>query len=285
MYICKLCNKNFKKETGLKKHQEKNSNCINKCSKCLALFSSKQVLTYHMNKVNCVSTFECNKCDKTFDSRYLLQQHTHENIIEPYEKKSLTPPQIIINNNYINSNNEINEINVKKINVKNNFFLTKPNNFRNDFMINEEIRKELSMIDNYDEEIVDKYMYEEKKFKEEQPKDMIYKYEKESLKVQGMRMLFTELQKDPKYQNIQIKKKKSGKCYVYNNEWVENKITTFITKICNKLCDCLYDKDTSVNHFIRLIIADQPRRLSELRKHIEKEIEMINDTQVELIEE
>ena len=86
-------------------------------------------------------------------------------------------------------------------------------------------------------------------------------------------MLHTELQKNPNHQNTRIKKSKSGKCFIFNNgEWTEVPLQKTITKICSKLCDSLYDTETSVNHFLREMISSQPKRMSALRKHIEKNI-------------
>ena len=90
-------------------------------------------------------------------------------------------------------------------------------------------------------------------------------------------MLFTELQQNPKNQNVRIKKSKSGKCYVYGSGgWEEFKLQRVITKICNKLCNFLYDGDTSLNQFICLVGTSQPKRMSALRKHIEQYILNIN---------
>ena len=86
-------------------------------------------------------------------------------------------------------------------------------------------------------------------------------------------MLHTELQKNPNHQNVQIKKSKSGKCHIFSKgEWVEVPLQKTITKICSKLCDSMYDTETSVNHFLREMILSQPKRMSALRKHIEKNI-------------
>jgi hypothetical protein len=178
---------------------------------------------------------------------------------------------ININSNNIEDNKKIkNEININSKN-KINFLDTKPINFRADYKEKEEY-KELLKLDDYSEEMADLYMYEEEKFKKEQPKDLIYKYDKEALQVEGMKILFTKLQEDPDNRNVMIRKTKSGKCYIYETEWVENELQKIITKICNKLCDCLYDKETSLNYFMRLVIGSQPRRCKELRTHIEKEI-------------
>ena len=126
-------------------------------------------------------------------------------------------------------------------------------------------------MDDYNEEIADKYMYEEEQFRNEH-RELICKYDKEVLQSKGMEVLFTKLQQDPINRNVMIRKTKSGKCYIYNAEWVEEKLQKIITKICNKLCDTLYDTETSTNHFIRLVLGSQSKRCKELRKHIENEI-------------
>lgn len=285
--LCLKCNKSFKSNQGLSNHNSRNPNCMNKCSICLKTYVNQQSLKRH-SSINCKQKYECKECFNTFSTRHNL--HIHEikclqlnkkdmnhdisKIIENLpDKKGINVNIKIVNVNNVNSNNKI-----KITNNKNTFFEKEPVNFRFGYVKEENIDyKELSLIDGYNENMADMYMYEENKFKEEQPKDMIYKYEKENLKVQGMQLLFTQLQKNPKNRNTRIKKTKSGKCYIYDKEWIEEKVQTIITKICCNLCDLLYDKETSVNHFIRLVIADQPRRLSELRKHIEEEIVRINE--------
>jgi len=302
--LCDKCHKQFKSKQGLSNHNSRNPNCINKCMICLKTYSNQQSLKRH-EMVNCKQRYECKKCLNDFNTRHNLNTHEikclqlnknkelDQNISEiirniPNNDNNKQVVNIKIINNIVNNVNNINSNN--KITNKNNFFQKKPVNFNFGYVKDQENidYKELSMIDGYNEQMADMYMYEERKFKEEQPKDMIYKYEKESLKVQGMQLLFTQLQKNPKNRNTRIKKTKSGKCYIYDKEWVEEKVQKIITKICCNLCDLLYDKETSVNHFIRLVIADQPRRLSELRKHIEEEIVRINEIKIDennLIEE
>jgi len=73
-----------------------------------------------------------------------------------------------------------------------------------------------------------------------------------------------EIQKDSENRNVIIKKSKSGKCQVYDSEWTkgwnEEQLKKITTKICNKVCDTLFDRDTSLNHFIRLVLGSQPKR-------------------------
>jgi hypothetical protein len=298
MIKCYKCNKEFQTKKRLINHTNKTPNCTYKCSICLKLFSSKQSLSKHVI-ITCKPNYECHNCKKRCNTQHNLNIHlekcTLSKVVNEKKKNILpkklniseivrnipTDKQVNVNIKIINNNNIVNKVNSdnKIINRnKNVFFDQKPVNFNFGYVKNEDIDyKELSLIDGYNEQIVDMYMYEENKFKEEQPKDMIYKYEKENLKVRGMRLLFTQLQKNPKNRNTRIKKIKSGKCHIYDKEWIEEKIQKIITKICCNLCDLLYDKETSLNYFIRLVIADQPRRLSELRKHIKEEIIRINE--------
>jgi len=119
-------------------------------------------------------------------------------------------------------------------------------------------------------------MYFEDKFRKEQNDEIIRKYDKEPLQVEGMKLLFEEIQKEPNNRNVIIKKTKSGKCQIYDSEWTkgwnEEQLKKMTTKICNKVCDTLFDKDTSLNHFIRLVLGSQPKRCMELRKHIHNEL-------------
>ena len=149
--------------------------------------------------------------------------------------------------------------------------LSKPKNFMFDYNLDNVEIEDLKNLTSYSEDLADKYMYEEDQFKKLH-RDIVYKYDKEKLEIEGMKILFTRLQKDPMNRNVMIKKSKSGECYIYQTDWVEKRLQMIITKICNKLCDTLYDKETSMNHFFRLVIGSQPRRYTELRKHIEDEI-------------
>ena len=180
------------------------------------------------------------------------------------------------NNNNTNNGNNSNNTNLTKI----DFLQTKPNPFQN--YVNTGGYEDLAKLHDYDEKLADMYVYEEVKFKE-QGKDVIHKYDKEALQVEGMKLLFTKLQEDPTNRNVMIRKSKSGKCYMYEKEWMEKKLNNIITRICNTLCDRLYDKEESVNHFIRLVLGSQPKRVMELRKHIETEI--LNNKKKIVIEE
>ena len=308
MFQCNKCNKEYKTENRLYNHNRKMPNCINKCLICQKQFSSKQSLNNHMILIKCKRKYECTRCGKLCNTTHNLRIHdikcektlgnSSSNLLNDKIKNELVDViqkipddknvNIVINNhinnNVINNNNNNNNYNNNRF-IKNDFFQNNPISFdpslyntnyiMNDSMINCD---RLSQIDEYDEVLADKFMYDEIKFKEDEPKDIIYNYEKASLKSQGMKMLFTKLQKNPKNRNTRIKKTKSGKCYIYvNKEWMEEKLQKIITKICCNLCDLLYDKETSINHFIRLVIGGQPKRLSALRKHIEEEIIKLNE--------
>jgi len=234
---------------------------------CTKIYSTKNNLQVHKCK---------NKSDYMSDDLVNIS-----NIIK--EIPDVKDKQIVINitNNNINSNNNKQNVkNVKNVNSNNkisnkvNFFDTNPKNFMFDYNVSDNIKNEfthLLKLDEYNEEIIDKYMYEEENFRKEH-RELLCKYDKEVLQSKGMEVLFTKLQQDPINRNVMIRKTKSGKCYIYNAEWVEEKLQKIITKICNKLCDTLYDKETSTNHFIRLVLGSQPKRCKELRKHIENEI-------------
>jgi len=301
---CQKCNKNFTTVQNMITHNKKYVNCTNKCNICLKTFKNRQTLKRHESIV-CEQKFECEKCNNIYSTKYYLRDHKCEKeindykIIEKYDNTDISNilknipdnKQIVIIQNINNSNsNNSNEIQVdhKNINVdhKNiqvnkmnvninqktkNFFDTKPRLWSGNYKEHEDYRY-LIKLDDYDEKTADLYVYDEENFKAKQPKNLVYKYDKEALQVEGMKVLFSKLQKDPNNRNVMIRKMKSGICYVYEKEWVEKKLKTIIVKICNKLCDCIYDKETSLNHFIRLVIGSQPKRCIELRKHIEKEI-------------
>jgi len=295
MENCKLCKKKFNSLQYLKQHNERNINCQNRCPICLKYYISKKGLKKHESIV-CKQKFECQKCYNIYTTKNIMQNHKcisseiHEiqNVIEIDNILRNIPDdkQININNiNNININNYNNEINNNSKNIevnhnsKNkmvNFLDTTPTNFGNfEYKVRKDlgglIQKFLKM-DDYTEELADQYMYEEKKFKQIQNEDIIRKYDKDPLKVEGLKQFFTELQKDVENRNVVIKKSKSGKCYVYGTEWKEKQLKETTQKICNKVCDTLFDIETSMNHFVRLILGSQPKRYTELKKHIHKEI-------------
>jgi len=276
----------------------------NRCLICLKYYSTKGSLKRH-EKVVCKQKFECNRCMYLYSSRQRLQTHVCKNtevinknvgILGNLPDNLPNDKQIIIynyitnetNNNSKNetNNNSKNELNNKTNNknkIMNNFLGTKPKNFMFDYITEGIQMNDLKNIDGYEEDLADKYMYEEEDFKK-MSRDIVYKYDKEKLETEGMKILFTRLQKDPMNRNVMIRKSKSGKCYIYETEWIEQKLQKIIIKICNRLCDTLYDKETSMNHFFRLIIGSQPRRYNELRKHIEEEILNMKGGNVNLIE-
>lgn len=309
MIQCDKCNKTFATKRGYTQHS-KRPNCSNKCSICLKKFASKQSLTRHTD-FNCNQRFECNKCKEIFNKKYDYNIHvmTCDDIpnkslepselskIEKYVNDEIIPKQdkqinhliqninnisnekpinINITNNIINS--KINSNNkIKKIKrIRNTWVDTKPVNFHFGYIdVDKDEFQDLAKIDGYDEDIADMCMYERKKFKE-LPKNVIYKYETESLQTKGLQMLFSELQKNKKNRNVRMKKSKTNKCYIYDKQWVESKLKDIVTKICRNLCDYLYDKETSLNHFVNLTIMGQPKRIRDLRKHIENEILTLN---------
>ena len=299
MNVCNKCNKNFINENSLIQHNVKNPNCINKCSICLKIFSSNKTLKKHENIV-CKQRFMCIYCNNIYTTKYRVKEHickhnqnfalknipkNDQNIGEilkniPKDKQIVIIQNISNSNNDIDINNEIN--NNSKNRMNNNFFDTQPNRFMFDYIVKEDDKRGLLEIDGYSEEIADMYMYEEEKFKK-QSKDIIYKYDKDKLQVEGMKILFTRLQKDPTNRNVMIRKSKSGKCYIYDTEWIEKKLQEIITKICKRLCDTLYDQETSLNHFVRLVFGSQPKRYIELRKHIEEEIINVKQTLIPYI--
>jgi hypothetical protein len=291
---CKICRKEYKTETGLKKH-EKTNNCNHKCLNCLKQFSTKQTLKYHLDKVSCNKKFKCEICLKLFTNKRNMILHTEKHTIDEPKNSEIEQfgkmlenlpngQQINITNLHINSNNKVtnqvtNKINNKvtnKIVNKINFVDTKPSMFRQDYIGDEKL-KELSMFnEDINEELADLYMYEEDNFKNNYKEALIF-FEKKTLEFEGFKMLFNELQKNPRNQNARIRKSKSGKCYIYtNNGWEEIPLQRAITKICNKLCNFLYNRETSVNQFIQLVSGSQPKRMSALRKHIEQYIINLN---------
>ena len=310
MVNCNKCCKEFTKR-GLEQHKTKIPNCINKCYICLKIYASQQTLKKH-GSVICKQRYECEKCNKIYKSKYDMNHHMKYNLCSKINKQNEKISEIqdqnieildiikelpdnkniIINNTYntynnnkeINSNNKIGNIKIenKKISNKINFQNTQPkwldfgydeHKYRNYSERNEEIS----------EEMADMYMYEEDRFKKKYKESIVF-FEKKTLELEGFKMLHTELQKDPKYQNVRIKKSKSGKCHIYNGKWEEIPLQKAITKICSKLCNSLYDKETSVNQFFNLVIGSQPRRMTALRKHIEQNITELNKNQ-NLIEE
>lgn len=312
MYNCNKCNKNFTKR-GLEQHKTKIPNCIYKCTICLKIYASQQSLKKH-SYIICKQRYECEKCNKIFKLKYdknfhkcFVNEDITKNVSEDNTKtKDISESKEILdlikdipisdnkhiviihnnNNNIYNNiyNKEINSNNNNKINNNNNkinFLETNPkwlnygfddNKYKNYSKYNED----------FNEEMADMYLYEEESFKKKYKEEIVL-FEKKTLELEGFKILHTELQKDPKYQNVRIKKSKSGKCYIYNGKWEEIPLHKAITKICSKLCNSLYDKETSVNQFLNLVIGSQPRRMTALRKHIEENIIKINN--ITLIEE
>ena len=262
----------------------------NRCGICLKYYSNKSNLKKHENVI-CKQKFECQMCEHQYTSRFRLKNHRcKDKINKEYDignilKNIPNDKQININiyngnvNNELNNNskNELNNNSKNKkncIKIKNNFLNTMPKNYNFDYVVTEHLLNNLNKyieIDGYKEEEADQFMYEADKF-QEQNEEVKRKYEKEPLKVDGMKEFFTELQKDPNNRNIIIKKSKSGKCYSFDTDWKENNVNIMLKKICNKICDTIHDKETSLNHFIREIIASQPRRYTDLKKHIENEL-------------
>jgi len=296
---CLICLKKFDNPFHLQQHQLQNKNCLYKCVVCLKNYATASNLNRHDGNGGCKQRYECNTCCKIYKSKYSLLYHTCQEmlptqppcktddvipLLQPYLLPNIPEPkQIHIHitnyNNQItntNTNTNSNSINnstktINKLSKKINFMNTKPYLFEND-RYEEGKHNELQKYNEvFDEQMTDMYLYEEQDFKAKY-KESIVHYEKKTLELVGFKMLHTELQKDPKHQNVQIKKSKSGKCFIYNGKWVEVPLQKTITKICSKLCDSLYDKNTSVHQFIRLMILSQPNRMSDLRKLIETNI-------------
>ena len=299
---CKICRKEYKTKTGLEKHEEKN-NCNYKCFNCYKQFSTKQSLTYHTNNVSCKKKYKCELCQKLFTNNRNMQIHIQNHENEQNENTDIKQLEDMLNNlpkdRQININNLIinNKINNNKVNnVKNvnnvinnnkiSFFDTQPRLFQFDYVGNDDLKKLSMYNEQISEEMVDKYMYEEETFKESHSKEAFLFFEKKTLEFEGFKILFNELQKNPKNRNTRIKKSKSGKCYIYGCKgWEEIKLQKAITKICYKLCNFLYDQDTSINQFICLVSSSQPKRMSALRKHIEQYILNLNkETLLEQVE-
>lgn len=313
-FQCPKCNKEFISEAYLVQHKKKNTNCINKCSICLKIFKTKKGLHKHYN-VNCKQRFECENCEKLYTSKYRLcnhqcipkniqdPEHKHISAIEginvgeivkniPAEKNVTFNINIYgdvgdkkINNLEINNNNNINnDIKIQNNRIK-NFLNTTPRNFNFDYNVSEELKQkipELIKMNGYDEETADKYMYEDADY-QQLPDETKKKYEKEPLNTKGMMLFFKELQKDERNRNVIIQKSKSGKCYVYEHTtWKEKDSKTVLKKICDKICDSMHDRETSLNHYIREVLGRQPRRYSELRKYIEHEIWQLSKIKQEL---
>lgn len=134
---------------------------------------------------------------------------------------------ITYNNNKVNSNNKI----IKKTTNNLQFLETNPDWIRYGYDI---VNPEKYIIHNeqFDEKITDAYLYEESLFKD-QYKEAIVLYEKKSLELEGFKMLHNEILKDPKYQNVRIKKTKLGKCFIFDiGSWKETSLRTTITNVC-----------------------------------------------------
>lgn len=292
--ICTKCNKEFSSERYLKQHNSQNPNCVIKCEKCLKTFSSKQALRNH-NKKKCKPLYKCTKCNKTYQSKYDCDYHrcqidntnnsmipdNVQDIIANIPDNSNDKIQINIYNinSNNNNNNNINQV-TNKFKVKQNFLETKPISLDSGY--DEDNYKYLSEYNEHiEEKYADLYMNEEAKLKLEH-KEMYDKFENDKLQLKGFQLLHTELQKNPKYRNVRIKKSKSGKCHVYTrNGWVEMSLQKGITKVCSKLCNSMYDKGSNVNYYLNLVISSQKKRIMELRKHIERNILNLNNIEEE----
>lgn len=299
-YRCNICLKYYASKRSLRRHEE--IVCIPKyeCKLCFKHYKSKKILRYHL--CNPIEVSQIDQQPNNIKEDQLISfptQNINENISNGFitkqtrdsleMAKEFPDKQLLIINNInvtntnntntntnTNSNNSKKNISNKKVNNNNMAFLdTRPNWL--DFGYDETKYRDYSKYNvAIDEEKADMFMYQERQFKEKYKEALVF-FEKQNLELHGFKMLHDELQKDPKYRNVRIKKTKSGKCYIYNGEWKEVPLQKAITKICNKLCDSLYDKDTSVNHFLNLIIGYQSKRMMALRKHIEKNIINLND--------
>lgn len=301
MFKCDVCKNFYKNKTGLKIHQSRNpeKSCVFKCLKCYKTFKNKNGLKKHLTSARCNRKYKCDTCMMLFNKYFNYERHMekHPSIEKQdqiIEKESEQIEEILNklpvnptgqNVNIINVTQNINNVTKVKNKVNNkinnnrlSFKHTRPRMFDFDYIGDEELKKLSVYNEQFSEELADKYMYEEREFKNTHKKETYLLFEKQNLELEGFRILFTELQKNPRNRNTRIQKMKSGKCYIYTDGgWKEVHLQKTITRICNKLCNFLYDRDTSVNEFINLVIGSQPKRMMTLRKHIEKCIIDIND--------
>lgn len=312
MVKCNKCNKEFT-ERGLLQHRTKRPNCINKCPICLKVFTTAQSLKRH-EIVKCKPRYQCNYCDKTYNLKNDLKRHQfrcNENTVEinktqedlkedpelekiqgelsnivknmPNDKNITMNIHIYQDNKKIdNSKIDNRQIDNRKVivkNTKNKFLETTPKAFTFEYKNDEKYKEYAKHNEEFDEELANLFYWKEEEFKETQTKETLMHYTKQKLEFEGFKMLHNELQKYPEYQNVRIKKAKSGKCYIYDGSWREVPLQKTITQVCQKLCNSLYDKETSVNQFINLLIKEQPRRMQTLRQYIEQNIIDLNYNQ------
>lgn len=304
MNVCKKCDRRFPNKQALSQHNSRNSNCTNKCSNCLYLFRDKRALTKH-NLDDCEPRYQCEHCNIIYKSKYSLKYHLEDcpakepkkiqnennnnmylleqlpekdrkeinNVVQNIQGQGGNQPVIVqINNNKIEINNNINN----KIKIKNNFMETKPNNFDYDRFDKIEYQKYSEHNEQFDEKLLDLYMNNERYFREN-CKEHLHEFDKEKLNLDGFHLLHAELLKDPKHRNIRIKKSKSGKCFIYRGKWDEVPLKKTMIKLCGKLCNAMYDVDSNMYQYLRLVMASQPKRLTSLRKNIEKNILNLNN--------
>lgn len=305
-YLCPQCKKGFKTEKGLENHQNKN-NCFNKCNICLKTFTTTYGLKKHSG-IKCKQRYQCDKCEKIYNTRYHLSIHKCTNSVEESEEikedseiekiqnelsnivknmpndKNITMNIHIYQDNKKIDNSKIDnrQIDNRKVIIKNknnNFMETKPIDFRFGYNNDEKYKEFAKHNEDFNEELANLFFWNEQEFKDTQTKETLMYYAKQKLEFEGFKMLHDELQKYPEYQNVRIRKAKSGKCFIYNGSWQEVPLQKTITQVCQKLCNSLYDKETSVNQFINLLIKEQPRRMQNLRQHIEKNIINLNYNQ------
>jgi hypothetical protein len=121
MYICELCNKNFKMKIDYDRHLKRKTPCVKaciQCHKCNRNFKSLLYLRNHLNKKKSCDNNEIYKCSHC-NKQYITKQNYHKHMLlhqTEITNKDITNTDNKINIQNNNSNNSNSNNNITMIN-------------------------------------------------------------------------------------------------------------------------------------------------------------------------